>query len=203
MRILRIFYGLPTSEAMEIVRRREAVLGGCFVGAGQPDWECAHCGHRWYDPQDPEHRRWDAFVEELAARPPEPPPFPELTRRADGLRERVWKVKLAGRATRAGDDLSPDLRDRALREYQRCLADQGVEGGTEAILDVRVTIAAPRSYLVAIARGGSAPNWDMAADTWVMHALEALTGPIVAWQGVPRVRWKLWPLPPPVQRATK
>jgi hypothetical protein len=198
-RVVRIFYGSPTPETMEIVKRHEAVLGGCIVFAGQPDWECTRCRHRWYDPQDPEHQRRDALLEEIAARPPRPLPVPELTQRADGLRERVWRVKLAGRATRPGHELAPELRDRALREYQRCLADQGVDGA-ETILDVRVTTAAPRSYFVAIARGGSAPNWDMAADTWVMHALEALAGPIVDWQGAPRVLWEVWPLPPPERR---
>jgi hypothetical protein len=181
---------------MAAVKRGETVLGGCMVAPGQPDWECSSCRHRWYDPQDPAHQRVDALLEELASRP-FVLPVPELTRRADGLQQRVWGVKLAGLASRAGDDLSPELRERALREYRRHLADQGdVEGGADALLEVRAERTAPRSYLVTVARGGAAPSWDTAADTWVMCALEVLVGRIEAWQGVPRAQWKLWPLPP-------
>jgi len=195
-RILRILYGSPTADAMMAVDRGEALLGGCIVTPGQPDWECSRCRHRWYDPQDPARRRLDAVLEELASRTFEPP-VPALTPRADGLHERIWKVKLKGRASRAGDQLSLQLRDRALREHRRGLDDQRPDGDAEAILDVRAEIAGPRSYLVTIARGGDAPNWDKVADTFVMHAMEALMGPIVSWQGVPRALWKLWPLPPP------
>lgn len=126
------------------------------------------------------------------------PPVPELLQRADGLRERVWQVKMKGRALRAGDSFSLELRAWALQGYRRTLLDQGAadDDGSGALLDVRVEIAAPRSFKVAIARGGAAPDWDLAADTWVMHALEAVAGPIAQWEGVPRTLWGDWPLPP-------
>ncbi|XXX75544.1 hypothetical protein WMF30_48630 [Sorangium sp. So ce134] len=196
-RILRIFYGLPLPETMALVERGEALLGGCIICAGQPDWECSRCRHRWHDPQDPARQRVDAFLEELASRQFSPP-VPELRLRADGLRERVWNAKMKARAPPVSEEFSSQLRDRALKQYRQCLADQNAEGVADdgALLDVHAEVAGPRSYRVAIARGGAAPNWDMAADTWVMHALEAMAGPIVAWEGVARALWKLWPLPP-------
>ncbi|WP_437934338.1 hypothetical protein [Sorangium sp. So ce341] len=138
----------------------------------------------------------DAVVEELASREFSPP-IPELRLRADGLRERVWRAKMKARTSPVSQEFSSQLRDRALKQYRRCLADQNAEGAAdEALLDVRAEVAGPRSYRVVIARGGAAPDWDMAADTWVMHALEAMAGPIVSWEGVSRALWKLWPLPP-------
>ncbi|HTN92600.1 MAG TPA: hypothetical protein VL242_53395 [Sorangium sp.] len=196
-RILRILYGRPLPEAIALVERGEALLGGCIVLAGQPDWECSRCRHRWHDPQDPMRQKMDAVLEELASRQFSPP-VPELRLRADGLRERVWNAKMKARTSPVSEEFSSQLRDRALKQYRQCLTDQNAEGvGADGtLLDVRAEVAGPRFYRVVIARGGAAPNWDMAADTWVMHALEAMAGPIVAWEGVPRALWKLWPLPP-------
>jgi hypothetical protein len=197
-RILRIFYGSPQPEAFAAVHRGEAVLGGCFVRANQPDWHCSRCEHRWFDPEDPTRQRIDAVIERLTSGA-SAPPIPELTVRRDGLLERLWLVKMKGRASLGGEDFSSELRDRARREYKQCLVDQafGHVDDDETVLDVRADVVGPRSYKVAVARGGAAPNWVMAADTWVMHAVEILVGPIAAWENTPRERWKLWPLPPP------
>ncbi|WP_437313587.1 hypothetical protein [Sorangium sp. So ce385] len=181
---------------MALVQRGEALLGGSIIFAGWPDWACSRCRHRWHDPQDPARQKMDAVVEELASREFSPP-IPELRLRADGLRERVWRAKMKARTSPVSQEFSSQLRDRALEQYRRCLADQNAGGAAdEALLDVRAEVAGPRSYRVVIARGGAAPNWDMAADTWVMHALEAMAGPIISWEGVSRALWKLWPLPP-------
>lgn len=196
-RILPIFYGLPLPDAMALVKRGEALLGGCTISAGQPDWACSRCGQRWYDSQDPTRQKTDAMLDELASRQ-FALPIPELRLRADGLRERVWQATMKTRTSPVGEEFSSELRDQALKQYRQCLVVQDAETGVEAgmLLEVRVEVAGPRSYRVMVARGGAAPNWDMAADTWVMHALEATAGAIVAWEGVPRALWKLWPLPP-------
>jgi hypothetical protein len=51
--VLRIFYGAPTTETLAKVTRGEAVLGGCFLIRGQPDWVCRACRHEWVDMTDP------------------------------------------------------------------------------------------------------------------------------------------------------
>jgi hypothetical protein len=97
----------------------------------------------------------------------------------------------------ASADLATSVRDLALAEYRRSLAETGIPGhpGLDAILDVVVTRTAPRTFSIRVARGGTAPSWDVAADTWVMFAVEALVGPIAAWEGIHRRAWKLWPRP--------
>ena len=60
-----ILYGRPTPEALDAVDRGEIALGGCFLLPGQPDWKCMSCGHRWFDPDDPERIRRDRLYSDL------------------------------------------------------------------------------------------------------------------------------------------
>lgn len=45
-RWLPILWGEPEPAAERMAQRREVVLGGCMVGAGDPDLECERCGRR-------------------------------------------------------------------------------------------------------------------------------------------------------------
>lgn len=51
--IQRILYGLPGPSMLDLVKRGEAVLGGCFVQAWSDDWRCAECKNTWHLPDDP------------------------------------------------------------------------------------------------------------------------------------------------------
>lgn len=50
-RAIPILYGLPGPEAEEQARRGEVEIGGCMIGAGEPDWRCTKCGHGWRRPR--------------------------------------------------------------------------------------------------------------------------------------------------------
>jgi hypothetical protein len=40
--MVRILYGYPMPAAWELVRRGQAVLGGCLVHPDYPRWSCRH-----------------------------------------------------------------------------------------------------------------------------------------------------------------
>jgi len=62
---VEILYGRPIPEAMDAVDRGEITLGGCFIMPDQPDWECATCGHQWFDAKDPARIRRDKVLNDL------------------------------------------------------------------------------------------------------------------------------------------
>jgi len=66
--IKRILYGRPGPSAMEEIERGEAISGGCFAFAGQPDWQCAACRHRWFDADDPGKQEIEAFLRRIQER---------------------------------------------------------------------------------------------------------------------------------------
>lgn len=195
-RLRLILHGSPTDEAMALVRRGEATLGGCFIVPQEPDWECSRCRHRWFDPHDPVRQRIDMQLNGLASGV-QALPVPELVPRADGLREREWKVETAPAVASLPDNLAAELHRRALHEYTRSLSRHGHHGppDDDVVLDVRAEIAGPGRYTITIARGGSAPSWEMGADTWVLNALETVAGTVTSLQGEDRRLWDHWPIP--------
>lgn len=195
-RILLILHGLPTDEAMALVERGEATLGGCALIAQEPDWECSRCRHRWFDPHDPVRQMIDMRLSGLGCGV-QALPIPEFVRRADGLQERAWKVETASTVASLPADVAAELHRRALREYARSLSRHGHHGppDDDVVLDVRVDVAGPGRYTIRIARGGSAPSWEMGADTWVLYALETMAGTITSLQGEDRRLWDRWPIP--------
>lgn len=48
-----ILYGRPTAEGFAKVQAGEWVLGDCVPNGTEPDWYCAACSFRWFDPDDP------------------------------------------------------------------------------------------------------------------------------------------------------
>jgi Type II secretion system (T2SS), protein E, N-terminal domain len=45
--VLRIVYGLPSSEALDGAGEGRFLLGGCSYGRDCPLWHCKVCQHRW------------------------------------------------------------------------------------------------------------------------------------------------------------
>lgn len=195
-RILRILHGSPTDEAMALVSRGEATLGGCFIVAQHPDWECSRCRYQWFDPHDSVRQMVDMRLIGLGSGV-QALPVPELVHRADGLREREWRVETASAVASLSDNLAAELHRRALHEYARSLSTHGHHGppDDDVGLEVRADIAGPGSYKITIARGGSAPSWEIGADTWVLYALETVAGTITSLQGEDRRLWDRWPIP--------
>jgi hypothetical protein len=121
-------------------------------------------------------------------------PVPELVCRADGLRERSWRVATSSSRASPPDGLAAELRVRALREYARSLSQHG-HPDDDVALEVQAEVTGPGTYTIVIARGGTAPSWEMGADTWVLYALETLAGTITSLQEENGVLWDCWPLP--------
>jgi len=48
--------------------RGEAVLDGCFIQPWAPDWECADCRHRWFDPEDPAKQEMEELLRSILER---------------------------------------------------------------------------------------------------------------------------------------
>lgn len=46
-RALPILYGRPGAEASRDIEEGLAVMGGCYVRAGQPYWRCSVCRKEW------------------------------------------------------------------------------------------------------------------------------------------------------------
>ena len=68
--VRRIFFGLPNAEAMQIVDRGEAVLGGCAILEDRPDWRCHHCRHKWFLADDPARIERERFIFGLGGKEP-------------------------------------------------------------------------------------------------------------------------------------
>jgi hypothetical protein len=51
--ILFIIRGQPSREAMAMVHRGEAVLGGLTFSTDMPHWQCKDCGHQFSIETDP------------------------------------------------------------------------------------------------------------------------------------------------------
>lgn len=45
--VVKILYGLPTSEAMEAAEQGKYFLGGCIVGINDPTTFCKNCEYSW------------------------------------------------------------------------------------------------------------------------------------------------------------
>jgi hypothetical protein len=47
--VVPLILGYPMLPAVDAAERGEVALGGCMVGypGGDPEWECADCGHWW------------------------------------------------------------------------------------------------------------------------------------------------------------
>lgn len=66
--IIRICYGTPNEEAWALIQSGQATLGGCFVTEWMPDWECAACCNRWFDPDDPVKQETEQLLASSLAR---------------------------------------------------------------------------------------------------------------------------------------
>jgi hypothetical protein len=126
-----------------------------------------------------------------------PPPIPDLIDVESGTRERTWLCQFARQVPFDCAGLAAMVGSRARQLYRENLSRDNLEQWAEGIvLKVTLRRRLPRTLEVRVARRGTAPNWEVAADTWVMVALEEKCGRITKWQGVPREEWRLWPLPP-------
>lgn len=123
--------------------------------------------------------------------------IPELVTRDDGARERTWTVQFRSQVSPPSESFARAVAERAQQLYRQNLAEKALEHlAGDISLQVALRRTLPRTLEARIARGGTAPNWDVAADTWVMIALEEQCGRITKWQNIPREEWKLWPIPP-------
>ena len=52
-RIVRILYGYPTAESMQLFKQGQFALGGCCIEVDEngnscmPEWQCVECGHEF------------------------------------------------------------------------------------------------------------------------------------------------------------
>ena len=188
-RVLRIFYGFPTAEALEKIRRGDGVAGGCFVFEGQPDWECAPCHHRWADETDPAREESQAYLRKLSS--PRPPPAPPaLETNSIGQVSRTWILQFASVVPFEQGALSQEVSSRA----QARLASERVPPLDDArSLTVHTRRIKPRSVEARIFYPTNENT--AAADSAVMLALEDVVGRITKLQGRGRIMWDGWPLP--------
>jgi hypothetical protein len=188
-RVLRIFYGLPTAETWERIRRGDGVAGGCFIFEGQPDWECAACHHRWSDETDPARQELQAYLRKLSGPrpPPDPPP---LERSSTGEVSRTWLLQFASVVPLEQGALSQEVSSRA---QARLVSEQVRKDADARSLTVHTRRIKPRSVEARIfyPTDGNAA----AADSAVLLALEDVLGRITKLQGRDRILWDGWPLP--------
>lgn len=41
--VVKILYGMPTDEALELSEQGKLVLGGCCISEISPEWVCTNC----------------------------------------------------------------------------------------------------------------------------------------------------------------
>lgn len=46
-KIVKILYGEPTLEALQVSERGEVVLGGCCISPDSPEWACLECRNQF------------------------------------------------------------------------------------------------------------------------------------------------------------
>ena len=44
---IRIVYGYPSQETLEIAKNGKVVLGGCIISDNDPAWHCNDCSNNW------------------------------------------------------------------------------------------------------------------------------------------------------------
>ncbi len=127
------------------------------------------------------------------------PPFPEITRRADGALDQTWEVEFEVFPRVPFEAAGPRIAKRAIEMYDALLTAQGIGDliGLEHTLEVSLVLHSPSSMDVRITSAGDAPNWNsLGAVSSAMAALEETYGRISQFNGKERSVWKLWPLPP-------
>ena len=67
-RIQEIVYGYPTPATLAAAARGETVLGGCVSEPGQPEWNCATCGHQWFEGDEEAQRELEEMLEYVRRR---------------------------------------------------------------------------------------------------------------------------------------
>jgi hypothetical protein len=60
-----ILYGHPNAEAVAMILRGLACVGGCLMDRWLPDWRCHDCRHEWLDPLDPAKQELEGLVERI------------------------------------------------------------------------------------------------------------------------------------------
>jgi hypothetical protein len=125
-KIKQIVYGeIPrTGELMERAKRHEIFLGGNLFWDAMPDWICARCNHRWFDPTDPARlRRAEEWQAAEAARQLAEPVLPLQTIPDDpvpfGFKTAWWAV--------ATVDTDAVVAAFALQDAEPCSWTTGVQ----------------------------------------------------------------------------
>ena len=67
-KIQDILYGYPTPEALAAAASGAVVLGGCMSEPGLPDWNCAACGHQWFEGDEEAKRELEQMLEYVRRR---------------------------------------------------------------------------------------------------------------------------------------
>ena len=49
---VRIVYGYPSQETLEIAKNGKVVLGGCIISDNDPVWHCNDCQNNWGNRED-------------------------------------------------------------------------------------------------------------------------------------------------------
>ena len=49
---VRIVYGYPSQETLEIAKNGKVVLGGCIISDNDPVWHCNDCSNNWGSRED-------------------------------------------------------------------------------------------------------------------------------------------------------
>lgn len=67
-RFVRIIRGRPSAGGWAMIDRGEAIMGGCFVSLGMPDWHCQTCSHEWLDLEDPARQEIEEILKRVRLR---------------------------------------------------------------------------------------------------------------------------------------